>query len=90
MEGCQMLVLLCVLLASLVCDFPSSIFCKAGFVATYCLNLFFSLNILFFPSMVNARFADIVVWACIHGLLVSAAHLFKTFWLSWFPLRSQV
>ena len=52
-----MLVLLWLLLASLVCDFPSSTFCKAGFVATYCLNLFLSWNILFSPSMVNASFA---------------------------------
>ena len=52
-----MLVLLWVLLASLFCDFPSSIFCKAGFVAMYCLNLFSSWNILFSLSMVNASFA---------------------------------
>ena len=52
-----MLVLLWVLLASLVCDFPSSIFCKAGFVDTYFLNLFLSWNILFSPSMVNASYA---------------------------------
>ena len=52
-----MLVLLWVLLVSLVCDFPSSIFCKAGFVATHRLNLFLSWNILFSPSMVNASFA---------------------------------
>ena len=51
-------VLLWVLLASLVYDFPSSIFCKAGFVATYCLNLFLSWNILFSPSMMNASFAE--------------------------------
>ena len=77
-------VLLWVLLASLVCGFPSSIFCKVGFVAPYCLNLFLYWNILFSPSIVNASFAllGIVVWACIHGLLVSAAHLSKTFWLS--------
>ena len=52
-----MLVLLWVLLASLVCGFPSSIFCNAGFVATYCLNLFLSWNSLFSPSMVNTSFA---------------------------------
>ena len=40
-------VLLWVLLASLVCGFPSSIFCKAGFLAMYCLNLFLSWYILF-------------------------------------------
>ena len=37
--------------------FPSSFFCKTRFVATYCLNLFLSWNILFSPSMVNASFA---------------------------------
>ena len=52
-----MLVLLWVLLASLVCGFPSSIFCKAQFVAMYCLNLFLSWNILFSPSMVKESFA---------------------------------
>ena len=34
------------MLDSLGCDFPSITFCKAGFVATYCLNLFLSWNIL--------------------------------------------
>ena len=57
MEGCQMLVLLWVLLVSLVCGFPSSIFCKAEFVAPYYLNLFLSWNILFTPLLVNASFA---------------------------------
>ena len=52
-----MLVLLWVLLASLVCYFPSRIFCKAGFVANYCLSRFLSWNILFSPSTVNVRFA---------------------------------
>ena len=52
-----MLVLLWLLLASLVCDFPSRTFCKAGFVATYCLNLFLSWNILFSPLVVNASFS---------------------------------
>ena len=51
-----MLVLLWVLLASLVCGFPSSIFSKAGFVAMYCLNLFLTWNILFSPLMVNTSF----------------------------------
>ena len=46
--------LLWVLLASLVCGFLSSIFCKAGFVATYCLNLFFSWIIVFSPLVVKA------------------------------------
>ena len=52
-----MLVLLWVLLESLVCGFPSSIFCRARFVATYCLNLSLSWNILLSPMMVNASFA---------------------------------
>ena len=52
-----MLVLLWLLLASLVCDFPYIISCKAGFGATYCLNLFLSWNILISPLMVNASFA---------------------------------
>ena len=50
-------VLLWVLLASLVCGFPSSSFCKTGFVDMCCLNLFLSWNILFSPSMVNENFA---------------------------------
>ena len=37
--------------------FPSSTFCKAGFVDTYCLNLVLSWNILFSPSMVIESFA---------------------------------
>ena len=41
------------MLDSLGCDLPSSTFCKAGFVATYCLNLFLSWNILFSPLIVN-------------------------------------
>ena len=52
-----MSVFLWVLLASLSCGFPSSTFCKTGFVATYCLNLFLSWNILFSPSMVKESFA---------------------------------
>ena len=52
-----MLALLWVLLASLVCDFPSNILCKAGFVATYCLNLLLSWNILFSTLIVNASLA---------------------------------
>ena len=44
-------------LASLVCGLPSNIFSKPGFVATYCLNLFLSWNVLFSPLMVNACFA---------------------------------
>ena len=52
-----MLVLLWVLLASLGCGFPSSTFCKAEFEGTYCLNLFFSWNILFSPSMVKENFS---------------------------------
>ena len=48
--------ILWVLLASLVCDLPSRILCKAEFVATYYLNMFLSWDILFSPSMVNASF----------------------------------
>ena len=57
-EGCQMLMLLWVLLASLVCDFPSSIFCMAGFVGRYCLNLVMLWNILFALLMVIEGFAE--------------------------------
>ncbi|KAL6088245.1 hypothetical protein STEG23_035079 [Scotinomys teguina] len=32
-------------------NFPSSVFCRAGFVDKYCLNLVLSWNILFTPSM---------------------------------------
>ena len=45
------------MLDSLGCDFPSITFCKAGFVATNCLNLFFSWNILFSPLIVNDSLA---------------------------------
>ena len=38
-------------------DFPSNILCKAGLVATYCLNLFLSCNILFSPLIVNDSLA---------------------------------
>ena len=48
MEACLMSELMWVLLGSLGCDFPSITFCKAGFVAMYCLNLFLSWNTLFF------------------------------------------
>ena len=36
--------LLQAVLASLGCGFPSIIFCKAGFVATNCLNFIFILE----------------------------------------------
>ena len=49
--------LLWVSLGSLGCDFPSITFCKAGFVAMYCLNLFLSWNILFSPLMVKESLA---------------------------------
>ena len=49
--------LLWALLYFLVCDFPSITFCKAGFVATNCLNLFLSWNILFSPLIVNDSLA---------------------------------
>ena len=39
------------------CDFPSIALCKAGFVATYCLNLFLSWNILFSLLIVNDSLA---------------------------------
>ena len=45
------------MLDSLGCDFSSNILCKAGFVATYCLNLFLFWNILFSPLKVNDSFA---------------------------------
>ena len=45
------------LLDSLVCDFPSITFCKAGFVAMYCLNLFLCWKILFSPFIVNKSLA---------------------------------
>ena len=32
-------------------------FCRAGFMDTYCLNLFLSWNVLFSPSMVKENFA---------------------------------
>ena len=77
--------LLWALLATLGCDFPSITFYKAGFVTMYCLNLFLSWNILFSPLMVNESLAGYSSLGLIHGFLVSAAHLSKTFWLSWFP-----
>ena len=51
-----MSVLLWVLLASLTSEFQSSTFCKAGFVDTYCLNMFLSLNILLSLLMLNENF----------------------------------
>ena len=45
------------MLDSLGCDFPFITFCKAGFVATNCLNLFLSWNILFSPLIVNDSLA---------------------------------
>ena len=45
------------MLDSLGCDLPSNTFCKAGFVATYCINLFLSWNILFSPLILNNRLA---------------------------------
>ena len=49
--------LLWVLLDSLSGDVPSSTFCKAEFVAMYCLNLFLSWNISFSPLMVKESLA---------------------------------
>ncbi|KAL6048203.1 hypothetical protein STEG23_013467, partial [Scotinomys teguina] len=37
-------------------NFPSSVFCRAGFVDKYCLNLVLSWNILFTPSMISWTF----------------------------------
>jgi hypothetical protein len=38
-------------LTSLSENFPSIIFCWAGFVDRYCLNMVFSWNIMFSPSI---------------------------------------
>lgn len=67
-------------LPSLGWGFPSSTFCMAGFVDTCCLNLFFVMKALL----------GIVIWVCIHGLFVTAAHLSMIFRFSWFPLRTRV
>ena len=56
-KGCYMSDLLWALLGSLGCDFPSITFCRVGFVAMYCLKLFLSWNILFYPLMVNKSLA---------------------------------
>ena len=48
------------MLDSLGCDFPSITFCKAGFVAANCLNLFLSWNILFSPLIVNDSLAGYI------------------------------
>ena len=45
------------MLDSLDCDLLSNTFCKAGFVAMNCLNLFLSWNILFSPLKVNDNLA---------------------------------
>ena len=45
------------MLDSLGCDFSSNTLCKAGFVASCCLYLFLSWNILFSPLIVNDSFA---------------------------------
>ena len=55
-------------------------------VETYCLNLVLSWNILFSPSMVFESFAGCDV--C--GLLESAGHLPRPFWLLESLLRNQV
>ena len=41
------------LLDSFGCNFLSITFCKAGFVVTYCLNLFLSWSIFISPLIVN-------------------------------------
>ena len=60
-----MLEFLWVKLASLGWGFPSSTFCKAGFVDIYCLNLVLSWNILFPPLMVIERFSG-YRYLCLH------------------------
>ena len=54
--------------ASLHWTFPSSTFCKAGFMNRYCSNLTFFVEYLVSQSIV---IGSIVVWACIQDLLVS-------------------
>ena len=53
----ELLLAVLAMLDSLGCNFPSITFCKAGFVAMDCLNLFLSWNILFSPLIVNSSLA---------------------------------
>ena len=64
--------------------FPSSTFCRAGFLDTYCLKLVLSWNILFSPSMVTESFAGYSSLALNSWSLMYAAHLPRTFWLHGF------
>ena len=73
------------MLDSLGCHFPSNILFKAGFVATYCLNLFLSWNILFAPLIVNDSLAGYSSLVLHPWSLSSTVPLSRTFWLSWFP-----
>ena len=79
-KGCQMLVFLWVLLGSLVCDFPSNIFCKAVFVATHsevfsiwiylycvCIYIFFWPGTLF-CSAKWAWLGGLAPWPCLLAL----------------------
>ena len=60
-----MLEFLWVKLTFLGWGFPSSTFCKAGFVAMCCLNVVLSWNILFPPLMVIEKFA-VYKYLCLH------------------------
>ena len=64
--------------------FPSSTFCRAGFLDTYCLKLVLSWNILFSPSMVTESFAGYSSLALNPWSLMYAAHLPSIFWLHGF------
>ena len=90
MGSCLFPVFLWVQIASLGWGFPSSTFCRAGFVDTYCLNLVLSWNILFSPLMVIESFAG---YSSL-GLLLQSLSVCNTsvqdFWISQFPLRSWV
>ena len=56
-------------------------FCRAGFVDTYCENLALSLNILLSFFIVIENFAGIIALAGICGLLVLVEHLSRNFLL---------
>jgi len=49
----------------------SFIFCSAGFVKRYCVNLVLSQNILVSSSMLSESFDNIVTWAAICVVLGS-------------------
>ena len=48
-------------LAFSMVEFPSIIFCRAGFVKRYSVNLFLSWNILFYSSMYIDSFAGYII-----------------------------